>query len=186
VNVKREPLPGSLSTRIAPAVQLDELARDREAEARCPRSCATGADLAELLEHRLLVLGRDAHAGVAHRDLDAAVVRRRRTSTRPPSGVNLIALVRRLSRICLSLRSSARKRPRRGSIDATSAISRPLRALAHERHRVRDRVGQREVGRLELHAAGLDLREVEDVVDEREQVAGPTPGCPAGTRPASR
>ena len=56
----------------APAVQLDE--------ARVSASPRPGAfllarvvapDLAELLEHRLLVLGRDADAGVVHRDDDA-------------------------------------------------------------------------------------------------------------------
>ena len=45
-----------------------------------------------------------------------------------------------------------------------------LRALAHQRQRILD--GRRQVERraLELHPAGLDLRQVEDVVDQREQV----------------
>ena len=43
----------------------------------------------------------------------------------------------------------------------------PLRALAHQRHRVGERGRQVERRKLELHAPGLDLRQVEDVVDQR-------------------
>ncbi len=41
--------------------------------------------------------------------------------------------------------------------------------------------GQVEARELELHAPGLDLRQVEDVVDQREQVLARGRGCPAGT-----
>ena len=43
-----------------------------------------------------------------------------------------------------------------------------------------------DIGRIELHAAGLDLRQVEDVVDEREQVASRVARCLRRTRPACR
>jgi hypothetical protein len=46
-----------------------------------------------------------------------------------------------------------------------------LRPLADQRDRIRQRRRQVEARQLELHAPGLDLGEVEDVVDEREQVA---------------
>src|SRR3954464_4213071 len=69
------------------AVQLDDLARDREAKAGAALLARAGVvDLLELVEDPLLVLGRDAEAGVDDRqlvelavapalDLDLAVVR---------------------------------------------------------------------------------------------------------------
>ena len=58
----------------ASAVQLDELAREREAEARAFLLVrVVAADLAEFLEHRLLVLRRDADAGVADGDYEHLV-----------------------------------------------------------------------------------------------------------------
>jgi hypothetical protein len=43
-------------------------------------------------------------------------------------------------------------------------------ALAHEHQGVLDGARQIEVRQLELHAAGLGLRQVQDVVDERQEV----------------
>src|SRR5688500_3261377 len=69
------------------AVQLDEAPREGEAQPRPLRLASVVApDLLELLEHRGVVLGCDADAGVLHRDrhmvrielradLDAAAVR---------------------------------------------------------------------------------------------------------------
>ena len=47
----------------------------------------------------------------------------------------------------------------------------PVRALAHEDQRVLDGAGKVEFGGLELHPSRLDLGQVEDVVDEREEVS---------------
>src|SRR5204862_7583040 len=56
------------------AVQLDELPRERQPEARALVLLRViGPDLTELLEDSLLILERDAHAGVAHRDFGDAV-----------------------------------------------------------------------------------------------------------------
>ena len=64
-----------------PAVQLDELARDRQAEPRAVvRARRRRVHLRELAEDQLVMLGRDADAGVAHFDdehSDAVVGRRR-------------------------------------------------------------------------------------------------------------
>ncbi len=46
----------------------------------------------------------------------------------------------------------------------------PICALAHEDQRVLDGAGEVEFGGLELHPSRLDLGQVEDVVDEREEV----------------
>src|SRR5262249_59717290 len=54
-----------------PAVQLHELAREREAEAGTLVLLGViGAHLPELLEHRVEVLLGDADARIGHRDLD--------------------------------------------------------------------------------------------------------------------
>ena len=105
---------------------------------------------------------------------------------RPPSGVNLTALDSRFSRICFSLRSSATISPSAGSTSQVERDAVALRALANQRHRIGDRRRQVESRELELHPPGLDLRQVEDVVDQREQMPSRMSGCPSGSRPASR
>src|SRR6266849_2875576 len=57
----------------APAVELDELSRQREAETGALALARGVAHLAELLEDRLLVLCRDADPGVRDGHLDGAV-----------------------------------------------------------------------------------------------------------------
>src|SRR5438093_1178286 len=57
----------------AAAVELDKLSRQREAQTRALALPRGVAHLAELLEDRLLVLWRDADAGVGDRHLDNAV-----------------------------------------------------------------------------------------------------------------
>ena len=46
----------------------------------------------------------------------------------------------------------------------------PARALAHQCQRVLEQLSDIEAPQLELHAAGLDLRQVEDVVDQCQQM----------------
>src|SRR5262249_57914618 len=43
--------------------------------------------------------------------------------------------------------------------------------LPHEREGIRDRLREMEVRELQLHPPGLDLGQIEDVVDEGEQVS---------------
>jgi hypothetical protein len=50
-------------------VELDELPAQRQPKARPFRLPVRGADLTELLEHRVVVFGGDADARVRHRDL---------------------------------------------------------------------------------------------------------------------
>src|SRR5439155_3751053 len=56
-----------------PAVELDELATERQAKASAFDLLRRRPDLTELLEDRLLILGSDADAGVGHRDLHQVV-----------------------------------------------------------------------------------------------------------------
>ena len=95
--------------RDAAAEQLGQLAAQRQAEAGALDAALQRAvDLRELLEDPLLVLGRDADAGVGHRERHGVAVRgaaRAETRTSPRS-VNLSAFEMKLRRICETLPSS--------------------------------------------------------------------------------
>ena len=83
--VKVLPLPGSLSSRDLAAEQAGELAADRQAQAGAAVLAAGRAvALRERLEDRLLLVGRDADAGVGDAQGDDAVGR--------GSAISLVAL----------------------------------------------------------------------------------------------
>src|SRR2546428_541598 len=72
------------------AVQLDQALRERQAEPRAFRLArGIAADLPEFLKNRALLLGCDADAAVAHRDLDRAVEPARRELDAPAVGREL-------------------------------------------------------------------------------------------------
>ncbi len=93
-----------------------------------------------------------------------------RTSTAPPAGENFTAFESRLKITWLILRSSpvttsAPSDRGEGHLDAVLEGT-----FAHHHDASLERVVQRERRDLELDLSRLDLRQVEDVVDEREQV----------------
>ncbi len=95
---------------------------------------------------------------------------RAETSTRPPAGVNLTAFDRRLKTIWRTRRPSALIVISSGSVvsdELDPAAARPFRV--HGDRAAQD-VRDRHLRELELHPAGLDLGQVEHVVDQREQV----------------
>src|SRR5688572_28299100 len=153
------------------AVQLDEAPREGKAEPGPLRLASVVApDLLELLEYRGVVLGRNTDAGVAHLDFNA-----------PIQGfcgnADLAAVWRELHGIgqqvdhdllelaLVGLEAAQAPVDVERHLDAVA-----LRTLAHQGHGVRQRARQVEAGELEVHAPGLDLRQIQDVVDEREQV----------------
>jgi hypothetical protein len=75
VNVNVDPTPGSLSTVMRPPCS-STIAREGEPESRAFHALRRRADLPEFLEHRLLILLRDADTRVAHGNRDHAVLRR--------------------------------------------------------------------------------------------------------------
>ena len=88
---------------------------------------------------------------------------------RPPSGVNFTALDRRFSTICLSRRWSAVRRmpwPTAGGEREPLVVGAPR----HHAHGVVEEGLELDLLGIEPDAAGLDLRHVEDVVDDVEQV----------------
>ena len=123
--------------------------------------------------------GRPSLASASLRDADAGVERwrsapkprraRARIVMRPPSGVNLTALERRLSTICLSRRGSASSRMPRRDVGGERELL-VVGARGDDPHGVVEEAAERGPLEVEADAAGLDLRHVEDVVDDVEQV----------------
>src|SRR5262249_49487198 len=153
----------------AAAVELDELAREWEAEAGSfGLSALTG--LLELREDRFAVFGRDARAGICDGDLDKAIVEPRgdvdpafRRGELDGVGEEVednwahAALVSG-DRDLLGL-------SREGERNAVAAST-----LGVHRDGASEQIRNRYVRELELHATGFDLGQVEDVVDQRQQV----------------
>ena len=114
--------------------------------------------------------GRDADAGVGHRDLPRAFRAPRVDVDRARRGRELHRVREQVEHDLLHLALVAFDRASSGSVSRRSAIAAALGALAHQRERVVERGAEVELRGLELHPAGLDLGQVEDVVDEREKV----------------
>ena len=178
VNQNVLPRPGSLSTPIAPAHQLDELLGDREARGRCRRSGASSS------RRPARTAGTAAPARPAAMPMPVSVTSKRRTEAalvaRPTrlTRTDDAALVGELDRVADEVQQDLPQPPGIASTTAgTSALDRAApapgpwtgRARPAARGRPRPAVAQVEVDGLELEPARLDLREVEDVVDDGEQ-----------------
>ena len=97
--------------------------------------------------------------------------RRARTTTEPPAPVNLTALVIRLSAICLS-RSTSECTTSTSSATSTPRLTPPSIARWRSmRGGILQQRLQPDLRVLQVHPTGLDLREVEDLVQELEQVS---------------
>ena len=94
-----------------------------------------------------------------------------RTPTAPPAGVNFTALPTRLTTTCLKRSSSDSTSPTSSATSRVRSMPPAGGPLAHHRHGVLQRGGHREHGGLQPHLPRLDLREVEDLVEQLEQVA---------------
>ena len=99
------------------------------------------------------------------------------TLIRPPSGVNFTALDSRLTRHLLYLALVAGE-VAEAVVDDTFEFD-PMTAgtLAHEQERVLDGVRQVKRRHFQLHPPGLDLGQIEDVVDQRQQMASGGQEC---------
>ena len=198
LTTKRLPSPGTplLSTVMVPSLQLGQALADRESQA-CPAepSRDRGVRLAERLEQPVDAVRRDADAGVANRDVDFPVppaFDRRPASGRPPSTRRPRPLgeldgVRQQIEDDLAQpagipgeRRAASDRARRR---AGGACSDAFGARRRSRPRCTARARR---DRFELDPAGLDLREVEDVVDDRRAAIPPTSGSSRRNRAAPR
>ena len=168
------------------AEQRRQLAADGEAETGAAVLAAgAGVGLLERLEDQPLLLRRDADAGVGDLDGDGALREpQNRMIRRParastgctridtwPCEVNLNAFDSRFFRICCRRFGSLVNA--RGSVLSMSTWKREVLRLGDVVERALDAVAQRREGDLlglDRDRARLDLRQVENVVDQRQQV----------------
>ena len=157
-----------------PAHRLGETLRDRKPETRAAVAPADrDVGLAERLEQAIHAIGRDADAGVAHDDveLEIIVLADRRCGREELDA----SLVRELHRVVEHIEHDlteasgiAENRPAARCVDLCREREPLPGGDRADRARARRRctLGSR-TAHLELYPAGLDLREVEDVVDDR-------------------
>ena len=166
-----------------PAHQLDQPLRDGEAEAGAAEAARRGAvGLRERLRRSCARLScGNADAGVAHREGASPHRRRPRCATdasaRPrPRSVNLTALPRMLSSTCRSRAAS----PSRNVGHVRRRYRRRARALSRRRAapaalQASPTVSRRSNAcRSRSSSPRLDLREIEDVVDQTRAAPRPT------------
>ena len=149
------PTPGVLRSWISPPSEIGQLAADRQSETGAAILAAgAGIGLLEGLEDDLLLLGRDADAGVGHLERhhrgrlgECRVVRTpaaeravETLSLTPPCSVNLKAFDSRFfSTCCRRFESVTMLRPRLGSSCTSKDRRRPSRLVPE---RARDHVQQ--------------------------------------------
>ena len=170
----------------------DQPRRDRQPEAGAAvlaRGRAVG--LGEGLEDQLLLLGRDADAGVAHRrrrasrQLGAAAASPRPRPAPRRASVNLMALPTRLTITCRSRAASPTTSGGTSGATRETSSSPFWCARTPSVRSVSPSSSRRSNGsRRELELARLDLREVEHVVDQAEQRLGRVLERASGTRAA--
>ena len=188
------PLPGVLRSWISPPSRFDKLAADGETETGAAIFAAgAGVGLLEGLEDDLLLFGRNADAGIRHFERNdgrrlaqhrmlgtpAADAPPRRLSCTPPCSVNLKALDSRFLRTCCRrLESVKMLRPRlRIELDVEREL--PRFRLVPERPRDRfEQIREEDLLGFDRDRAGFDLREIENVADQVEQIgAGAVDGA---------
>src|SRR5260221_9522704 len=153
------------------AMQLHEAAREREAEPRAlVLGGAGGAYLVEFLEDRGALFDGDADAGVAHGDDEPAVLDLRAQLDRAARRRELHRVGEEVQHHLLELALVARPLADARLDGAIEVQPLALGALADQRAAVLHRRRHVEVVDVERHLARFDLRQVEDVVDEGEQV----------------
>ncbi len=167
VTVNVEPTPISLVSADRTAEQLREALAQRQAEPGAAQALLDRRlDLGEVLEDRVLQFLRDADAGVGHRERDRVVVVLHRCDAH-------LALGRELERVGDVVAQDLRQLAVVGEQCLLLAAR-----LVEDQHHVRvdedrlehaaqrrEQVDELEPLRRDLDAAGLDLRQVEQVVD---------------------
>ena len=175
VNQKRAAFAGLALDADLAAHQLDQLLADGQAEAGAAVPARGGAvGLREALEDAACLLRRDADAGVGDRR-SAGSARPRSVSRRAVDATHDLAALGELDGVADEVDqhlaqaagiADAARRARRARREQAS--SRPFcwARAARSRPALLDDVAEVEIDALELELAGLDLGEVEDVVDD--------------------
>ena len=200
VEGERAALPGDADEPDLAAEQRRQLAADRQTQAGAAVLAAgAGVGLLERLEDEPLLLRRDADAGVVDREGDdlrgraAAPDDRRPALGRQPTRIVDVALAVNLNGVRQQVLEDLLQplrvagRTTRGSVGVESTWNGRFLASATWR-KLRSTLsrsdGERDLLGLDGDRARLDLRQVEDVVDQRAAGRSRTSGCSGRTRPA--
>src|SRR5260370_5656535 len=151
-------------------MELDELSGEGESEPRTLGLLVRRADLPEFLEHGFLILKRDPDTGVCDRHFRPIVVQPGGDVDPSPFGRELQRIGDEIQDDLLHLPLVTSEHPEPRVDGAAQPDPASARTFSHQAQRVLDRTRQIEVRRLKLHASRLDLRQVEDVVDEGQQM----------------
>ena len=151
---------------------FDDAPRNREAKAGAAELAVGAAfGLLELQEDARLLLGRDADAGVAHLEHDLVAHGARLDHDADATGLGELDRIageveQHLAQACGIAGDALRQRlvDVGGDFEALG-----LRAGPEQLDHLLDQSERRERTRLEVELAGLDLGEVEDFLDQREQ-----------------
>ena len=171
---------GSVSAKVAPrpspprlgvhgaAVQLDQVAHDRQAqaEAAVARASSTSRPGGSDRTRRARKPASMPAPSSSTRTLSPAAPRRIATRTCPPAGVNLIALERRFHITCCSRSPSAAMRPGRRVEVGVDADRLGVGGGAHRVDRRLDDAHRVDLGDAQAQLAGDDARDVEQVLDQ--------------------
>ncbi len=157
------------------AHQLRQLARDRQAQsgaAEASRGRTVG--LLERREQALLRLGRYAHARISHREADrpfgAASGQQVATQGDAAARRELDGIVQQVHQDLRQPQRVAAQRLRQVAAIHRQRQALAARAVGDQRRGAGQQRVDREIHRRQHQLAGIDLRQVEDVVDDVEQV----------------
>ena len=168
----------------AAAHPLDDAPRDRKAEAGAAELAGrAGVGLLELVEDAGLLLRRDADAGVANLEHDLAGARPGLDHDADAAGLGeLDGIAGEIEQHLAEPRGVADDARGQPLVDVGGDLQAlGLRARAEQLDDVLDQAVERERLRLEFELAGLDLGEIENLLDQRQQrVAGRLGGLDVG------
>ena len=169
------PTPGSLSSQMRPPINSTSLRRDREAEAGAAMFARRGhVRLGERLEQFRRLLARHADAGVAHGELElhflAGAFEQIDVQADLAALGELDGVVDEVGQdLTEAKRVAEQLLGNRGSDMGQELEPLIVRLLGRERGDRADHLVELEIGGLDVELVGLDLREIEDVVDDAEQ-----------------
>ncbi|KFB67338.1 MAG: hypothetical protein CAPSK01_003256 [Candidatus Accumulibacter vicinus] len=153
------------------AQQFDELAADRQAQAGAAvLACAAAIDLLEGVEDGSDLVGRDADAAVDDVETQPPVLGAQHEPHRPLIG-ELDGVRQQVGQDLGQQATVTADDRRRCGFDLDGESDRLLcRERLEQAAQVKEDLGDREVLDQHLDLAGLDLRQVEDVVDQRQEL----------------
>ena len=163
---------GHALDRDAAAHALDDAPGNRQAKPGAAELAGDAAvGLLEFLEDAVVLVGRDADAGVAHQDVDLAGPDAGLDDDRDAAAIGeLHGVAGEVEQHLSQPRGVADHLPRQRVVDIGGDLELlRLRARRDQLDRLLHQRRKIERARVEVDAAGFDLGEIEDLVDQRQQ-----------------